>query len=281
MFYDQINDSYGEVATLINLGSLYLNNNAVTRAKSVAERVLEIGKTQGAADVELSALKLLSKIHESINPALSLDYLKDYISLKDSITDLKIVRQVNQQAIMYETEKKEVEIELLKKDQVIQQAEIKQQDLIIARNFNYLIFMIVGIILLVILSSALILYFRSRKEAAEERASKLRIEHQREIDNLRSSLTKEIEEFDEEEFHFGISQDDLNQYLLNPLSDRESEVLYKIAKGKRNKEIAEELFISINTVKSHVLHIYEKLAVQNRTEAAVKASGMKILKKQR
>lgn len=69
----------------------------------------------------------------------------------------------------------------------------------------------------------------------------------------------------------------LNRYLLNPLTVRESEVLAAISSGKTNREIAETLFISINTVKTHVLRIYSKLEVKNRTEAALKAMEMDLL----
>ncbi|MFT4601781.1 MAG: DNA-binding CsgD family transcriptional regulator/Tfp pilus assembly protein PilF [Arenicella sp.] len=276
--YSEINDMNGEATVLLNLSSLYFDLKRTTDARNTAEKVLRIGKTTGSVDVEITALHLLSKIEESVNPKKSLGYLQEYITLKDSVDAVEITQQINQQAVMYETEKKENEIELLKKDQTIQQAEIESQDIVISRNRNYMIFLMLGIVMLIVIGVSLVLYFRSRKEAAEERASKLHTQHQREIDGLRSLLSKEVEIERSEDLSFGISQDDLNQYLLNPLSEREIEVLYKIAKGKMNKEIADELFISVNTVKTHILHIYEKLAVQNRTEAAVKANSMKIIK---
>jgi DNA-binding NarL/FixJ family response regulator len=52
-----------------------------------------------------------------------------------------------------------------------------------------------------------------------------------------------------------------------PLSGREVQVLEKIAIGKRNGEIATQLFISEETVKNHVKHILEKLGASDRTEA--------------
>jgi predicted ATPase/DNA-binding CsgD family transcriptional regulator len=55
------------------------------------------------------------------------------------------------------------------------------------------------------------------------------------------------------------------------LSDRELEVLHLIAAGKSNPEIAETLVISLNTVYRHANHIFTKLGVQNRTEAAAYA----------
>lgn len=54
---------------------------------------------------------------------------------------------------------------------------------------------------------------------------------------------------------------------LNILSQREKEILENLAKGMLYKEIAAQLFISQETVRKHVYHIYEKLHVNNRVEA--------------
>ncbi len=51
------------------------------------------------------------------------------------------------------------------------------------------------------------------------------------------------------------------------LTQRENEILDLLAQGYRNKEIAEKLFVSVNTIRTHIYHIYEKLHVQNRVEA--------------
>ncbi|MEW9528071.1 response regulator [Microbispora sp. NPDC049125] len=53
-----------------------------------------------------------------------------------------------------------------------------------------------------------------------------------------------------------------------PLSDRETEVVRAIARGRTNQEIAAELFISLSTVKSHISGIQAKLGVRNRVEIA-------------
>jgi len=58
----------------------------------------------------------------------------------------------------------------------------------------------------------------------------------------------------------------------NPLSHREQEILQHIMDGNSYSEIAIKLFISMATVKSHIYHIYEKLHVRNKIEAAKKAS---------
>ena len=64
-----------------------------------------------------------------------------------------------------------------------------------------------------------------------------------------------------------------NTATLELLSNRENETLQLLAKGLLYKEIAEQLQISTSTVRQHIHKIYEKLHVQNRTEAINKAFG--------
>ena len=59
----------------------------------------------------------------------------------------------------------------------------------------------------------------------------------------------------------------LVQLLVEPLSQREVEVLKLIEAGCSNQEIAARLIISMATVKRHISNIYAKLGVQNRTQA--------------
>jgi DNA-binding NarL/FixJ family response regulator len=54
-----------------------------------------------------------------------------------------------------------------------------------------------------------------------------------------------------------------------PLTRRESEVLRFLAQGRTNKQIAEELKISYETVKEHVQHVLRKIGVNDRTQAAI------------
>jgi LuxR family maltose regulon positive regulatory protein len=68
-----------------------------------------------------------------------------------------------------------------------------------------------------------------------------------------------------------------SQLLIDPLSEREKEVLRMIASGAPNKKIASELFIAIGTVKRHTVNIFNKLGVENRTEAVAKARELEIL----
>lgn len=65
--------------------------------------------------------------------------------------------------------------------------------------------------------------------------------------------------------------------LIEPLTARELEVLGLIARGRSNREIAAELFVSVNTVKVHCSNIYGKLGVRSRTQALAKAETLGIL----
>jgi NarL family two-component system response regulator LiaR len=59
--------------------------------------------------------------------------------------------------------------------------------------------------------------------------------------------------------------------LAEPLTERETEVLKLIARGKANKQIASEMFVAMSTVKTHVINLYRKLGVSSRTQAALYA----------
>lgn len=70
---------------------------------------------------------------------------------------------------------------------------------------------------------------------------------------------------------FAVKQN-INDYFQD-LSRREQEVLEQLSKGYRYKEIADKLFVSIETVRTHIRNIYEKLQVNSRVEA-LKKTGL-------
>ena len=61
------------------------------------------------------------------------------------------------------------------------------------------------------------------------------------------------------------------------LSRRELEVLQLMANGLSNQEIADQLFVSVHTIKTHTTNIYEKLQVKRRTQAIIKAREYKFI----
>jgi predicted ATPase/DNA-binding CsgD family transcriptional regulator len=68
-----------------------------------------------------------------------------------------------------------------------------------------------------------------------------------------------------------------NNALIEPLSDREIEVLLLIASGESNQDIASQLFVGLSTVKKHINHIYSKLGIKSRTQAIARARELGLI----
>ena len=74
--------------------------------------------------------------------------------------------------------------------------------------------------------------------------------------------------------HYEIDQNKIDQLKLN---DREYEILKLISLGRSNKEISEELFIAVPTVKTHTSNLFSKLDVKSRTQAIHKAQSLHLI----
>jgi len=72
---------------------------------------------------------------------------------------------------------------------------------------------------------------------------------------------------------------EINRETLKSLgiSEREKEVLWAMAQGLSNKEIAAKLFVSLNTIKTHSTNLYGKLNVSRRTQAIQKARNLNLI----
>lgn len=75
----------------------------------------------------------------------------------------------------------------------------------------------------------------------------------------------------------GADEGPAGRIIIEPLSEREKEVLELIAQGLSNQEIANKLYISLRTVKWHSSNIYQKLGVKNRTQAVNRSRKLGIL----
>jgi LuxR family maltose regulon positive regulatory protein len=76
----------------------------------------------------------------------------------------------------------------------------------------------------------------------------------------------------------GGASDEGKAGLVEPLSERELEILQLLAEGYTNREIGERLYISLSTVKGHISNINGKLFARNRTEAVARARQLGILR---
>ena len=67
------------------------------------------------------------------------------------------------------------------------------------------------------------------------------------------------------------------QPLPDPLSARELEVLRLVAAGNSNRDISAQLFVTVDTVKKHLTHIFAKLGVSSRTQALARARELELI----
>jgi LuxR family transcriptional regulator, maltose regulon positive regulatory protein len=96
---------------------------------------------------------------------------------------------------------------------------------------------------------------------------------------LRDYVIRLLSYYDAEVKKVTVTQEKASQAknLVEPLSQRELEVLHIIALGKTNQEIAKQLIVSPGTIKAHTASIYRKLDVSNRTEAVSRARQLGII----
>ena len=94
------------------------------------------------------------------------------------------------------------------------------------------------------------------------------------FDSTVADIRNPTSEIENTEGSFGVNE---NALIQSNISKREHEVLLLIAKGMSNQEIADVLFVSQNTIKTHTSRLFEKLEVKNRTHAIIKAKELGIL----
>jgi LuxR family maltose regulon positive regulatory protein len=97
--------------------------------------------------------------------------------------------------------------------------------------------------------------------------------------SLRDYVIRLLSHFNAEPHTIMAAQEELSPAgnLVEPLSQREMEVLHLMALGRTNQEIARQLIVAPGTVKAHTASIYRKLDVTNRTEAVARARQLGLL----
>jgi LuxR family transcriptional regulator, maltose regulon positive regulatory protein len=119
-------------------------------------------------------------------------------------------------------------------------------------------------------------YLRTFVDAGEPLRQTLRawLHHHNEDFPGRDYASKILQAFDQSD---PISTANATASLVETLSRREQEVLQYVAQGLTNQQIADQLVISIRTVKKHIENIHGKLGVKNRTQAAARARMLRLL----
>lgn len=151
--------------------------------------------------------------------------------------------------------------EIYNTDKYVETSQITKQQQTLIKRRTWLLVIAVGVAMVIIL--LLYLYFAKKKKQQDAQIEAMRKELQQVtmVNESSKEGEKTTQKLDEK------IQELVEQY---DLSVRETDVLYYITKGYNNKQIAEELFVSVNTIKYHTRNLYGKLAINKRTEIASK-----------
>ena len=234
----------------LGLANTYLKLGAFRDSEIWGEKALATASVAGMVDVQSQANRTLSLVNEEYGRlGKSLEYFKTHIELRDSLVSERNIQKIERLSAQHAAEKSQQEIEQLEL-----QADLKDANL--ARSRYAQVAIAVGSIMLL---AVVAVYFvqRNKKLKAEAEAQELQIE----------ALEKRFMELNISPTGDDTSIDKLNEKIHTPLTEREFEVLSLSFKGKTNSEIAEEVFLSISTVKFHLRNVYGKLGVNNRKEA--------------
>lgn len=234
----------------IKLGKNFTQLKEFQKAKTFLEDGLKIAKDIHSQENQIEANQALSELFLAQNNYKdALEYYRAGILISDSVRGEETKRNIAALETLYESNIKDQEIE-----KMIYQLKLqKSQNLI----------QILAIVSLLILTIIGLIVARLRKKNNQLIISLMRNDIQDYMNRL-EKLEQEKEQSEDGDER-AIFKKNVEQYGL---SERELDVLSLISHGLKNDEIAEKLFLSVSTVKTHTRNIFQKLDVRNRIEAA-------------
>ncbi len=239
-----------QLLLLNSKSELLIKQNKLVKAKEYISRSIDIASRLGSYPDLVQAYNIRKNIAVQQSDFQTAYGLQEKVQIaKDSMANQSSKQMVEKLGIEYEVYKKEAEIELLTTEN-----ELATQK--IAAKSKELMLLSVIAAILIIATLVIILVQRQKFILKKNLLSQ-------EIDTLRAQINFAIDGKDIDK----IPREKINESLFRPLSEREYEILKHAVTDKTNNEIAETVFVSVNTVKYHLKNIYEKLGVSNRKEA--------------
>jgi ATP/maltotriose-dependent transcriptional regulator MalT len=251
----ELSDEFDERETMAGslsaLGNIAFEEGKLAESVNFANKALEVAEDNQLMTHLERGYELLYDVamrRERYQEAVN--YLTRYHEVKDSIQSKETLASVEEFKVKYETAEKEKKIDSLNFANTLTQAKVAKE-----RTIKVALIVVIAVVILF----SVIVYFTQRKQSAlKQRALTA------EISELRFQIKEMLGKY---EGQIDVDLGTLNQQLVNPLSQREFDVLQQVFMNKTNQEIADDLFVSINTVKTHLKNIYPKLGVTNRSEA--------------
>lgn len=245
--FDSLGNQDGKATALRYYGELYHAQGNKQKAVDYFENAMAIFKELDSKKSLMETGTLLSNVYISMERYAKASQMMQYANtLKDSLMSIDNNKIIADMESKYQLKEKNNAIEKLELKEALSEKHLKIQ------------LVIIGLLIIVFILFILIYYFSVQKNKLKEK--ELRLELQNYILRI-DKLQMVVDEKDNEPIS---SEEKLKQF---DLSNREAEVLKYIAHGYKNSEIAEKLFLSQNTIKTHIKNIYLKLDVRNRVEA--------------
>ena len=245
----------------IMLGKSLLALNRIPEALRHIRKGIEIAKEVGSKEnIVLGLNALIEYALKNKNYKEAYFYKTEMENYKDSILNLRTRQNLDILNVLYETQAKDEKIKTLAKEK--EWAKRKM-------HANFISLVIVSVVSgLIILLLLIILRLRQKNIDIKLEAKNKEIQQyleQMQLLRLKEKKQEEevTQEADSESSHHAFCTQFPFDYNL---TERENDILQLICKGLSNEEIAKKLFISKNTVKTHIRNIYEKLNVKNRRE---------------
>jgi len=245
--FDSLNIDQGKANMKRSFGQYYFAKGNDKQAIVSLKKSLEINEQLGNKKEILEINKILSKIYiANGNYASATSTMQEITKLNDSLLNIEKQKAIADMETKYQVKEKNKTIGVLRLEEQLHQKQIAVR--------NYLIALLILVFVLIVS----VLYFIQNKNKLNQKQLRLELHNYLlRIDELQVEIN---EKGDRSKF----SEEKLKDF---DLSEREIEVLKLIAKGYKNSEIAEKMFVSQNTIKTHIKNIYVKLDVKNRVEA--------------
>jgi ATP/maltotriose-dependent transcriptional regulator MalT len=242
--------------TLINIGKNQLNSHNFEEAFENINLGLNSAKNiKSKENISLGYEALVSYYTKTNNFKKALESHKLATTFHDSIVNEASQKSIISTEIEYETAKKDKEIQQLatEKNQIEKSAKT---------NYNKLLLAIIGSVCLLVFIAILFYFYRRNSELQLQQKNAELQNYILQMNHLKDKAKTESND--------SSSKKSIEKLTEFDLSNREIEVLELISKGHTNIEIAEKLFVSQNTIKTHIKNIYSKLDVKNRIQALKK-----------
>jgi len=243
-----------------NLGTVYREKKQYKRAIEYFEIALEIAKEKDLLPNEQMIYQQLKDLYKSQGDyQKALSYADKFRLLSDSMFTISARERADIFNKKFALAEKEKAIQTLNYTN-----NLKQKDL---QNLESQRKWLLATLLLSLLLGGVSFYAFRQRQANLLQKKEAKINQQlTEIQILRKEIVAALADNEQKVLAASLTFEEINQLLPEALSEREYEILQLVVQGKNNKEIATEVFLSVNTIKFHLKNIYLKLKVKNRMQ---------------